>query len=161
MKCSICGKGELVRDTRAVPYTYKGQKTLIKNIHGEYCTRCGMGYYGPDDDPDDRLMAGMRAFREKVDAVLAAQAKFVEDVRKKLGLDQHEAGEIFGGGHNAFSRYETGKTRTPVSVLQLLTLLDDQPELLHKIRERRHRLTEAHEFREKYAGQEETADAGT
>jgi HTH-type transcriptional regulator/antitoxin MqsA len=106
-------------------------------------------------------MAGMRAFREKVDAVLAEQATFVERVRTKLGLDQRQAGKIFGGGHNAFSRYETGKTRTPVSILQLLTLLDEQPELLQKIRERRHRLMDAYEFREEPSGQEEVADAAT
>lgn len=47
---------------------YKGQKTFIKSIQGEYCNNCGHGYYGPDDDPKDRLMAGIRAFREKVDA---------------------------------------------------------------------------------------------
>ncbi|MDO9052424.1 MAG: type II toxin-antitoxin system MqsA family antitoxin [Gallionella sp.] len=33
--------------------------------------------------------------------------------RKKLSLDKREAAEIFGGGINAFSRYENGKTKPP------------------------------------------------
>lgn len=35
---------------------------------------------------------------------------FITRVRKQLSLDQREAAEIFGGGVNAFSRYENGKT---------------------------------------------------
>ena len=33
---------------------------------------------------------------------------FIIRVRKKLALDQQEAAAIFGGGVNAFSRYENG-----------------------------------------------------
>lgn len=160
MKCVLCGKGEVVAGTRDVPFTYKGQKTFIKNIRGEYCNRCGEGYYGPEHD-SDILMAGYDEFREKVDAVLAEQAAFVEKVRKKLGLDQRQAGEIFGGGVNAFSRYETAKVRTPVSVMQLFTLLDRHPELLEEIRQNKYRIGGAQEFREESSGQKEMADAGT
>jgi HTH-type transcriptional regulator / antitoxin MqsA len=36
---------------------------------------------------------------------------FIASVRKKPALDQREAAEIFGGGVNAFPRYENGKTK--------------------------------------------------
>jgi hypothetical protein len=42
---------------------------------------------------------------------------------QKFDLDQREAGEIFGGGVNAFSRYENGKTTPPVALVKLLKLL--------------------------------------
>ncbi|MCC2681879.1 MAG: transcriptional regulator, family [Nitrosospira multiformis] len=146
--CVLCGRGELVRDTRDVPFTYKGQKTFIENIQGQYCSNCGRGFFGPNDDPDDKLMSGMDAFKELVDAMVQEQAVFVAKTRQKLSLDQRQAGEIFGGGVNAFSRYESGKVRTPMSVMQLLTLLDRHPELLEEIRQRRYRIGGAHEFRE-------------
>ena len=41
--------------------------------------------------------------------------EFIVSVRKKLNLDQREAAEIFGGGVNAFSRYENGKTKPPLA----------------------------------------------
>lgn len=41
---------------------------------------------------------------------------FITKVRKKLDLDQREAAEIFGGGINAFSRYENGKTKPPLAL---------------------------------------------
>lgn len=59
---------------------------------------------------------------------------FIAGVRKKLALDQREAAEIFGGGVNAFSLYETGKTRPPVALMKLFKLLDKHPELMEKVR---------------------------
>lgn len=55
-------------------------------------------------------------------------------MRKKLALDQREAAEIFGGGVNAFSRYETGKTKPSLALVKLLRLLDRHPELLDEVR---------------------------
>lgn len=55
-------------------------------------------------------------------------------VRKKLDLDQREAAEIFGGGVNAFSRYENGKTRPPLALVKLLKVLDRHPELLGEVK---------------------------
>jgi DNA-binding transcriptional regulator YiaG len=49
-------------------------------------------------------------------------------------LDQREADEIFGGGVNAFSRYENGKTKPPLSLVKLLQVLDKHPDLLGEIR---------------------------
>ena len=44
------------------------------------------------------------------------------------------AAELFGGGVNAFSRYETGRTRPPLALVKLLGLLDRHPELLDEIK---------------------------
>jgi HTH-type transcriptional regulator/antitoxin MqsA len=55
-------------------------------------------------------------------------------VRKKLHLDQKEAAAIFGGGVNAFSRYETGKSTPPVALVKLLRIMDTHPDLLSMVR---------------------------
>jgi HTH-type transcriptional regulator/antitoxin MqsA len=60
--------------------------------------------------------------------------EFIVSVRKKLALDQKEAAEIFGGGVNAFSRYENGKTRPPLALVKLLKVLDRHPDLLSEVR---------------------------
>ena len=59
---------------------------------------------------------------------------FIAKVRKKLDLDQREAAEVFGGGVNAFSRYENGKTKPPLALVKLLKVLDRHPELLKEVR---------------------------
>lgn len=56
------------------------------------------------------------------------------NVRKKIDLDQRESSEIFGGGINAFSRNENGKTKPPLALVKLFKLLDRHPDLLYEIR---------------------------
>jgi HTH-type transcriptional regulator/antitoxin MqsA len=47
---------------------------------------------------------------------------YIAQVRKKLYLDQRQAAGIFRGGVNAFSRYENGKTKPPLSLVKLLKI---------------------------------------
>jgi HTH-type transcriptional regulator / antitoxin MqsA len=54
-------------------------------------------------------------------------------VHKKLALVQRQAAQIFGGGVNAFSRYENGKTKPPLALVKLLRVLDWHPKLLAKV----------------------------
>ena len=65
---------------------------------------------------------------------LSIRPSFIDFVRKKLALDQREAGEIFGGGVNAFSRYENGKTKPPLALVKLLKVLDRHPDLLDEVK---------------------------
>src|ERR1700691_4202296 len=86
MKCPTCSAAKLVHDTRDMPYTYKGESTILPLVTGDFW------------------------------------------------LDQREAAQIFGGGINAFSRYENGKTKPPLSLVKLLKVLDRHPELLNEIK---------------------------
>jgi HTH-type transcriptional regulator/antitoxin MqsA len=78
-------------------------------------------------------MREMGAFSKQVHAAIVDPA-FIVTVRKKLNLDQRQAAEIFGGGINAFSRYENGKTKPPLALIKLLKLLDRHPDLIDEIR---------------------------
>ena len=80
-----------------------------------------------------RCSAAMLSFNKQVNAAIV-DPQFIVRVRKKLSLDQREAAEIFGGGANAFSRYENGKTRPPLALVKLLRVLDRHPELLSELR---------------------------
>jgi HTH-type transcriptional regulator/antitoxin MqsA len=41
MNCPSCGADGLIRDTRDMPYTYKGQITTIPAVTGDFCPACG------------------------------------------------------------------------------------------------------------------------
>ncbi|MDD2686338.1 MAG: type II toxin-antitoxin system MqsA family antitoxin [Gallionella sp.] len=131
MKCPSCAATELVHDTRDMPYTYKGESTAILDVTGDFCSACGEAIL--DAPESSRISAAMLEFNKQVNASIVNPA-FIVSVRKKLGLDQQEAAEIFGGGVNAFSRYENGKTKPPLSLVKLLKLLDHHPALLDEIR---------------------------
>lgn len=131
MKCPSCAAAELVHDTRDMPYTYKGESTVIPDVTGDFCPACGETVL--DMAESSRTSAAMLEFNKQVNASIVNPV-FIVNVRKKLGLDQQEAAEIFGGGVNAFSRYENGKTKPPLSLVKLLKLLDHHPKLLDEIR---------------------------
>ena len=131
MKCPVCGTAELIHDTRDLPYTYKGETTVIPAVTGDFCPACAESILGAAES--DRVMREMRAFSREVNAAIV-DPNFIAAVRKKLALDQREAAEIFGGGVNAFSRYENGKTKPPLALVKLLKVLERHPDLLNEIR---------------------------
>jgi HTH-type transcriptional regulator / antitoxin MqsA len=131
MKCPVCGAAQLIHDTRDLPYTYKGETTTIAAVTGDFCPDCAESVL--DAAESDRVMREMRTFSKHVNAAII-DPEFIANVRKKLALDQREAAEIFGGGINAFSRYENGKTKPPLALVKLLKVLDRHPELLSEIR---------------------------
>lgn len=130
-RCPACGAGELAQETRNMPYVYKGRKTVLAGISGQWCTSCGEVFLRSGEI--DNYMAAVNAFKKEVNATLV-DAVYVAAVRKKLNLDQREAAHLFGGGVNAFSRYETGKAVPPVALVKLLKILDGHPELLEEVR---------------------------
>ena len=131
MKCPVCGAAELIHDTRDMPYTYKGETATIPAVTGDHCPACSEVILHREQG--DRYSALIGVFQRQVNAAFVAPG-FITDIRKKLALDQREAAEIFGGGINAFSRYETGKTRPPLALVKLLKVLDRHPELLAEVR---------------------------
>jgi len=131
MNCPECGSAELQSGTRNVPYTYKGETTEIAAVTGEFCAACGE--MALDAAESRRVSAAMLAFQQEVNAE-SVDPGFIVGVRKKLALDQREAAEIFGGGVNAFSRYENGKTKPPLALVKLLRVLDKHPDLLDEVR---------------------------
>lgn len=104
MKCPVCGAVELIQDIRDLPCTYKGETTTIPAVTADFCPACGE--FITDMAETERVMREMQAFHKQVNAA-TVDPGFIADVRKKLDLGQREAAAIFGGGVNAFSRYET------------------------------------------------------
>jgi HTH-type transcriptional regulator/antitoxin MqsA len=131
MNCPYCAGQALEDKTLDMPYDYKGESTVIKNVVGQVCPRCGEVFLAHEQAR--KVSDAMAAFNKKVNAA-AVDPEFIRGVRKKLHLDQKEAGEIFGGGVNAFSRYENGKTMPPVALVKLFRLLDVHPEMLSLLR---------------------------
>ena len=131
MKCPSCGATELIRDTRDMPYTYKGESATIPAVTGDFCPACGEVVL--DREHGDRYSELIGQFQRQVNSAYVDPA-YIAQVRKKLDLDQRQAAEIFGGGVNAFSRYENGKTKPPLALVKLLKVLERHPDLLNEVR---------------------------
>jgi HTH-type transcriptional regulator / antitoxin MqsA len=102
----------------------------MPEVTGDFCPACGESIL--DASESARISGLMLDFNKQVNGA-AVDPEFIATVRKKLRLDQRQAAEIFGGGVNAFSRYENGKTRPPLALVKLLKLLDRHPDLLSEV----------------------------
>jgi HTH-type transcriptional regulator/antitoxin MqsA len=131
MKCPCCGAAELIHDTRDMPYSYKGESTTIPEVTGNFCSACGEVVLNREHG--DRYSEMLGQFQRQVNAAYVDPA-YIATMRKRLDLDQRQAAEIFGGGVNAFSRYENGKTKPPLALVKLLKVLERHPDLLNEVR---------------------------
>ncbi|MEI7796432.1 MAG: type II TA system antitoxin MqsA family protein [Methylococcaceae bacterium] len=131
MQCFSCGEAELVKDSRDITHVYREKSTIIPNVSGDFCPSCGEAVL--DKSESQRISIAMLKFNQQVNSTITLSA-FITDIRKKLGLEQREAAEIFGSSVSAFSRYETGKTKPPVTLVKLFKVLDHHPELLSELR---------------------------
>ena len=131
MKCPSCATSELLHDTRDMPYIFKGESTLIPAVTGDFCPACDECILNAVESR--RTMNFMLDINKQLNASIVDPG-FIASVRKKLALDQREAAELFGGGVNDFSRYESGKTKPPLALVKLLKILDRHPDLLNEVR---------------------------
>ena len=124
--CPLCGEGVLADAERTTEEQYKGH-TFSATIRGAFCNHCLDGF--PEYDAQQE--AAWQAFRHRVDSEQAAE---LARIRRKLHLTQQQAADLAGGGKNAFSRYETGRSKPVADVINLFRLLDRHPELLKELR---------------------------
>ena len=113
------------------PTHINGESTIIPEVTGEFCP--ASDEVMTDAEESKRTMALMMEFNKQVNASII-DPSFIASVRKKLALDLREASEIIGGGINAFSRYENGKTKPPLALVKLLKVLGRHPDLLDEVR---------------------------
>jgi HTH-type transcriptional regulator/antitoxin MqsA len=129
--CPQCDDGtELVHMSKDMTETMNGLTVTISGVSGWHCPVCGECQFDPGEGK--RYAAALEELRR---ASIEKRARELRAIRKKLGLKQAEAGRIFGGGINAFSEYECGKTQPHKSTMLLLRLLDRHPELMQEIQD--------------------------
>lgn len=126
--CPFCGEVAYLHQVKPMELCYKSHIITIDQP-GFWCDHCGEGVIGGEDRKTTQKE--LQAFRAKIDGLLTPDD--VRHIREKLHLTQHKAAELFGGGVNAFSRYERGETPVPKPLSQLFHLLEIHPDLLNEI----------------------------
>ncbi len=127
--CLQCDDGTLLaHGTVDKVITLDALSVVVPQVSGWHCPACGECEF--DDGEGKRYSAALAALRKQADA---ERAMALRAIRKKLGLNQAEAGKLFGGGASAFSEYERGKTQPHKSTVLLLKLLEKHPDLLKEL----------------------------
>ena len=126
--CPETGK-PMVRDTRPMEISHKGQSTTI-DMPGWYCHESGESIHTAEDMKVSD--AALKELRLQVENLLKPQE--VKRIRTKIGLTQREAGTILGGGPNAFQKYEQDTVTVSKPMSNLLRVLERHPEEVEELR---------------------------
>lgn len=128
--CPICGEGTLVPHHHDREDEVDGYKFVIRNLQHSICDHCHERVTTPKQSRHNKL------------AIIEARAWAVADrdqsqrlssteilaIRKRLGLTQAQAARVFGGGANAFSKYENNEVTPSDGMEKLLRLADEVPQ---------------------------------
>ncbi len=129
--CPNCETGHLHKDARSVKITRKDLSATVKNVAGLFCDHCDEIEFDESTDSAERYAAAgdrlLLQYRTEAAATLKSQ-------RRRLKLTQAQASMLTGGGHNAFSRYETGAAQPIPAVYNLFNILDRHPEILKELK---------------------------
>lgn len=101
--CPLCNS-KLIKMSILTPYSYKNA-TITLNQPQDYCEICHEGFLSHEDIRATKKE--LADFKRKQDGMLSSDE--IRNIRKKVGLTQEKAAEIFGGGVRAFHKYETGE----------------------------------------------------
>jgi HTH-type transcriptional regulator/antitoxin MqsA len=124
MKCFACPQGNLEHKVKKQIYTYKG-KSIELEQPGLWCDICDEGILSGGDI--GKTEKAFEDFKSKVDGILLPEE--IRYIRKNiLKLTQEEAGRLFGGGKNGFSRYERGEIKPMPAISTLLKMFERHPE---------------------------------
>ena len=129
MKCLICEVGNLIPARRTEALQYKNRVLNVQGFWVSNCDQCGACLVNPSQaKANQRLMADAE---RQADGVLVGDA--IKAVRELMGLNRSEASKVFGGGPNAFSKYERGEIHPSEAVNKLLLLARDIPAVRSKL----------------------------
>lgn len=127
-ECPICNAGKLAFYQASDQIQYKGQNLSV-DVEYAVCQQCGEEMILPDQIK--RNDCRVRDAWRKADGLLTGAE--IAELRKKLGLTQQEAAKVFGGGVNAFSKYERGEVIQSEGMDKLMRLaLEEKPVNVYK-----------------------------
>ena len=126
--CLNCEQADLVRGKKDKVVEYRGERITVATVNGWHCPRCGEIEFARGEGK--RYARAVEKLREAIDEKESAE---LARIRKKLKSTQRQAAAIAGGGVNAFSRYEHGKSKPVAAVVNLFRILDKHPQLAGEI----------------------------
>lgn len=126
--CGACGEGSLVATQGVRSVEYLGKSDLICQ-RSHKCDCCGAVLFDEADVRENRR-AWLR-FKKQIDNVpLGCE---ITAMRVRANLTQKDAGELFGGGPVAFSKYENDDLVPDDAMINLLKLAIAYPDTVTRL----------------------------
>jgi HTH-type transcriptional regulator / antitoxin MqsA len=131
LTCPMCERGTLTPVTYSETFQHHGAELHVSGLEGYECECCGADPIF--DDQIRRNHARILDARRRADGLLTGEE--IRVLRDRLGLTQKAASELFGGGANAFSKYERGEVVQSAAMDRLLRLVGRYPRLMADLKD--------------------------
>ena len=115
--CVVCKSEDIKSMTAVETVFYKGNELQIP-LEYSVCNGCGREFV-----PKPQILRGeiaLRNARKKIDGLLSSEE--ICQARANLSISQEQASKVFGGGINAFSKYERGEVSQGVAMDKLIRI---------------------------------------
>lgn len=103
--CPICETGTLSKQEHTGEIQYHNQAVQVPDLEYSQCSNCGADPVLADQAKRNQVR--FSDAKKAIDGLLSSSE--IRKARRYLGLTQHAASSVFGGGLNAFSKYERGE----------------------------------------------------
>ena len=117
--CPICEEGLLKVQNETSSVEYKGESGEVPFTFC-VCESCGIETVRPQDAKSNKR--AFLEYKKSVDGLLSYSE--VKRIRNKYGVKQADACRLFGGGPNAFTKYEHSDVAQSEAMDSLLRLID-------------------------------------
>ncbi|MBV6687371.1 type II toxin-antitoxin system MqsA family antitoxin [Xanthomonas euvesicatoria pv. physalidis] len=119
-KCPACERGRLEDRIGDRKIEYGEQELVVRGLHHAECDYCGEEVVLPEHRKLNAVIYSDA--KKESEGLLSCEA--IKHLREKWNLSQHEASSVFGGGLNAFSKYERGEIVHSKSMDLLMRVFD-------------------------------------
>ena len=126
--CPVCGAGHLTRRSTTESITYKGFTKSYAHIFS-VCDLCLV-----EQVDSEEMRANKRSvirLKKTIDGLLTGDE--MRSIRNNWGISQDEASRIFGGGPQAFSKYETDDVAQSESMDKLIRTAVKFPQVFSEL----------------------------
>jgi HTH-type transcriptional regulator/antitoxin MqsA len=123
IECPFCEQGQLTPEIYDDEFQYNGSTVAVRGLERHSCNVCNAEPILKDQIKRNQIR--ITDAKRVSDGLLAADE--IRHIRELLQLSQSDAARIFGGGTNAFSKYERGEVAQSVAMDRLLRLMRDIP----------------------------------
>ena len=115
--CKLCKSEDVSGFVEVEDISYKG-KDLQVSIAYSVCNNCDREFVSKPQIIQNEL--ALRAVKKTFDGLLSSEE--IVRAREELSLTQEQAARVFGGGRNAFSKYERGEVSQSVAMDKLIRI---------------------------------------
>jgi HTH-type transcriptional regulator/antitoxin MqsA len=128
--CPVCEQGTLSPETYSEDIRHNGATLTVSGLERCRCSHC-------DADPvlRDQIRRNQVRLcdaRRLADGLMTGEK--IRALRERFGLSQPDAAAVFGGGANAFSKYERGEVTQSLPMDRLLRCSEAFPLLVDYLR---------------------------